>query len=50
VIAAVVPHANDHQINLAGIPGSLSRNPKEFVDGSLIERLKQEKLVEGLKL
>jgi hypothetical protein len=26
------------------------RDPKEFVDSSIIDRLKQEKFVEGLKL
>ena len=31
-------------------PDAPRRDPKEFVDGSLIERLKQEKFVEGLKL
>jgi ABC-type nitrate/sulfonate/bicarbonate transport system substrate-binding protein len=30
-------------------PDAPRRDPKEFVDGSLIERLKQEKFVEGLK-
>jgi len=30
-------------------PGLLKPDPKEFVDGSLIERLKQEKFAEGLK-
>lgn len=30
-------------------PEAPRRDPKEFVDGSLIERLKQEKFVEGLK-
>jgi NitT/TauT family transport system substrate-binding protein len=30
-------------------PDAPKRDPKEFVDGSLIERLKQEKFVEGLK-
>jgi len=30
-------------------PDALRRDPKEFVDGSIIERLKQEKFAEGLK-
>jgi hypothetical protein len=30
-------------------PDAPRRDPKEFVDASLIERLKQEKFVEGLK-
>ena len=30
-------------------PDAPKRDPKEFVDGSLIDRLKQEKFVEGLK-
>jgi NitT/TauT family transport system substrate-binding protein len=30
-------------------PDAPRRDPKEFIDGSLIERLKQEKFVEGLK-
>jgi NitT/TauT family transport system substrate-binding protein len=30
-------------------PDAPRRDPKEFVDGSIIERLKQEKFVEGLK-
>ena len=30
-------------------PDAPKRDPKEFVDGSIIERLKQEKFVEGLK-
>jgi NitT/TauT family transport system substrate-binding protein len=30
-------------------PDASRRDPKEFVDGSLIERLKQDKFVEGLK-
>jgi NitT/TauT family transport system substrate-binding protein len=30
-------------------PDAPRRDPREFVDGSLIERLKQEKFVEGLK-
>jgi hypothetical protein len=30
-------------------PDAPRRDPKEFVDGSLIERLKQEKFAEGLK-
>lgn len=30
-------------------PDAPKRDPKEFIDGSLIERLKQEKFVEGLK-
>jgi NitT/TauT family transport system substrate-binding protein len=30
-------------------PDAPRRDPKEFVDGSLIERLKQEKFVDGLK-
>jgi NitT/TauT family transport system substrate-binding protein len=30
-------------------PDAPRRDPKEFVDGSLIERLKQEKFIEGLK-
>jgi len=30
-------------------PDATRRDPKEFVDGSLIERLKQEKFAEGLK-
>jgi ABC-type nitrate/sulfonate/bicarbonate transport system substrate-binding protein len=30
-------------------PDAPKRDPKEFVDGSAIERLKQEKFVEGLK-
>jgi hypothetical protein len=30
-------------------PGAPRRDPKEFTDGSIIERLKQERFVEGLK-
>ena len=30
-------------------PDAPKRDPKEFVDGSIIERLKQEKFAEGLK-
>jgi NitT/TauT family transport system substrate-binding protein len=30
-------------------PDAARRDPKEFVDGSIIDRLKQEKFVEGLK-
>jgi ABC-type nitrate/sulfonate/bicarbonate transport system substrate-binding protein len=30
-------------------PDAQRRDPKEFVDGSIIERLKQEKFVEGIK-
>jgi hypothetical protein len=30
-------------------PDAPRRDPKEFVDGSIIDRLKQEKFVEGLK-
>jgi hypothetical protein len=30
-------------------PDAPRRDPKEFVDGSIIERLKQEKFAEGLK-
>jgi hypothetical protein len=30
-------------------PDAPRRDPKEFVDGSIIERLKQERFVEGLK-
>src|SRR5437762_14029738 len=30
-------------------PDAPHRDPKEFVDGSIIERLKQEKFVDGLK-
>jgi hypothetical protein len=30
-------------------PDALRRDPKEFVDGSIIERLKQERFAEGLK-
>ena len=30
-------------------PDARRRDPKEFSDGSLIERLKQERFVEGLK-
>jgi hypothetical protein len=30
-------------------PDAPRRDPKEFVDGSFIERLKQERFVEGLK-
>jgi NitT/TauT family transport system substrate-binding protein len=30
-------------------PDAPRRDPKEFVDGSIVERLKQEKFVEGLK-
>jgi len=30
-------------------PDAPKRDPKDFIDGSLIERLKQEKFVEGLK-
>jgi hypothetical protein len=31
-------------------PDAPRRDPKEFVDGSLIERLKQEKFVENIRL
>ena len=31
------------------IPDAPKRDPKEFADGSIIERLKQEKFAEGLK-
>jgi len=30
-------------------PDAPKRNPNEFVDGSIIERLKSERFVEGLK-
>ena len=30
-------------------PDAAKRDPKEFADGSIIERLKQEKFAEGLK-
>ena len=30
-------------------PDAPRRDPKEFVDGSIIERLKNERFVEGLK-
>jgi len=30
-------------------PDAPKRDPKEFADGSIIERLKQEKFAEGLK-
>jgi hypothetical protein len=30
-------------------PDAPKRDPKDFVDGSIIERLKQEKFAEGLK-
>jgi hypothetical protein len=30
-------------------PDAAPRDPKEFIDSSIIERLRQEKFVEGLK-
>jgi hypothetical protein len=43
------PCENSFSSSDSKIPDAPKRDPKEFVDGSIIERLKQEKFVEGLK-